>query len=908
MMRLRDWREVMRPRDEVLQGTLNLSSFAADLGDAAAGRGDDEYTVPSEFFGMTHMTEGLRKFLAASLRRVSGKGGDAVIQIRTAFGGGKTHSMLALYHMLKAGYPVREVLDLAGVEAVPRARVAVLAFNHKNPVKADYVSGIRTYTLCGNMAAQLGGYEYVRENDIHRVSPGKDDLIRMFDELGPCVVLMDELVAYGRKLKSAEGLPEEGTYGNFLTFIQELTEAVSMSRNSLVAATLPESDTEAGDDAGIEVLHAAEHTFGRVEAVWKPVTADEGFEIVRKRLFKDCADEEARAQTADAFMSMYRSSSNDFPVHTRESSYREKLIRCYPVHPEVFARLYDDWSTLERFQRTRGVLRLIARVVRELWMNWDGCALIMPGSLPLYRADVLEELTRPLPSHDVWNGIAASDIDGEDSASMRADMNNERFSLVSACRRAARTIMLGSAPSSREHAVRGVDSAHVLLGCVQPGENISVFNEAMNAMKGLLSYLYTDASGDRYWFDTMPNLQKTAKDKAERIEDYRVDEEIRARLSRMTKDNGGVFAGVHVWPKDSQDVPDDSRGVRLVVLRPDASEEDALSLLLNHGNNGRGNRNMIVFLGADPSELNSVRKKVRIYLAWKDIEAGAESLNLGTRQLKEVKQSIARCTAEAENSIQSAWRCVMSPYSKSDERADSIYWDKASTPGTDAIIPSVISCLAGHDWLVLPGKGWAPSLLLDLLDSVKQWKEQEAISVNELWNSLCSYCYLQRVAGYGVLERSIAQGVSDEIFGLADGEEEGKYVGLCYGETVYSVSRSSYIVRKDAALHQLNEDKPERTVSPAEPQLPSEHEKRGHQPEGERLKTRFYASIEMDISRLTRDIRDIASNIIESLGNAGDLSVKIEIHMDNPQGIDKDIVDAVSDNCGHFRNIHYSFD
>ena len=905
-MRLTDWRKVIRPRDEVLQGTLNMSSFAADLGDVAAGRGDDEYTVPSEFFGMTHMTEGLKRFLAASLRRVSGKGGDAVIQIRTAFGGGKTHSMLALYHMLKAGYPVREVLDLAGVEAVPRVRVAVLAFNHKNPVKADYVAGIRTYTLCGNMAAQLGGYDYVRENDIHRVSPGKDDMIRMFDELGPCVVLMDELAAYGRKLKGADGLPEEGTYGNFLTFIQELTEAAAMSRSSLVAATLPESDTEAGGPAGIEVLHEAEHTFGRVESVWKPVTADEGFEIVRKRLFKNCTDEEARAETADAFMSMYRSSSNDFPVHTQDSSYRDRLMKCYPVHPEVFARLYEDWSTLERFQRTRGVLRLIARVVRELWINWDGCALIMPGSLPLYKADVLEELKRPLPSNDVWNTIADVDIDGEDSASMRADMKNDRFSLVSACRRCARTIMLGSAPSSREHAMRGVDSAHVLLGSVQPGENIAAFNEAMNAMKGLLSYLYTDASGDRYWFDTMPNLQKTARDKAERIEDYRVDDEIKARLSRMAKDNSGVFAGVHVWPKNSLDIPDDFRGVRLAVLRPDASDEDALSLLLHHGSNTRGNLNMIVFLGADPSELHNVSRKVRIYLAWKDIEAEAESLNLGTRQLKEVKQNIGRCSTEAESSIKSAWHRVMCPYSMSDGRADSISWDKASTPGTDEIIPSVISCLDGNNWLAIPGKGWAPSHLPNMLESVKQWKEREAVSVNELWNALCSYCYLQRLSGYGVLESTIAAGVSEEMFGLADGVRDGEYSGLRYGEAVYSVSTSSYIVKKDAALRQLN--KPNPPVDPDPPVKQEDDEQPKQQPERESPKTRFYASIEVDLSQPTKDFSHITRDIIESLEGAGDLRVKVEIHMDNPQGIDKDIVDAVSANCRHFRNINYSFD
>ena len=303
---MKSWREVIQPRDDVISGALTLSEFAADLGAVASGGGDvsAEYRNPADFFGMTYLTGGLRDFLVRALNRVCGRGGDPVIQMKTAFGGGKTHSMLALYHMMKSGYPVKEVLEKAGVEAVPKVNVAVLAFNHKNPLKPATVKGITTRTLFGEIAAQLGGekgYGYVRKNDEAGVSPGSDDLRQIFDEFGPCVVLMDELVAYGRKLKKAKqesGLPD-GTYGNFITFIQELTEAALSSRNSLVVATLPESEIETVDEAGREVLRETEHNFARVESVWRPVSPDEGFEIVKRRLFKENVDGTERTITAE---------------------------------------------------------------------------------------------------------------------------------------------------------------------------------------------------------------------------------------------------------------------------------------------------------------------------------------------------------------------------------------------------------------------------------------------------------------------------------------------------------------------------------------------------------------------------------------------------------------------------------
>lgn len=165
---------------------------------------------------------------------------------------------------------------------------------------------------------------------------------------------------------------------------------------------------------------------------------------------------------------MYQENATDFPLEAKEVEYRDRLISCYPIHPEVFDRLYGDWATLERFQRTRGVLRLMAAVIHELWMANDASAMIMPGSIPLDTPNVRDELVRHLP--DTWNSIIDREVDGKDSIPFQKDRANIRYGQKLAARRISRTIMLGSAPSTsalRDQGIRGLETSRILLGVVQ---------------------------------------------------------------------------------------------------------------------------------------------------------------------------------------------------------------------------------------------------------------------------------------------------------------------------------------------------------------------------------------------------------------------------------------------------------
>ena len=887
---LQSWRKVITPHPNICEGTYKNDEFMADLSKASRGEGDSEYTDAREFFSRTYLTAGLKNLLVRALKRVKDGRGEPVIQLKTAFGGGKTHSMLALYHLMRGSselesLPVlRKVFDEAGVFSLPRVKVVVLGCTEIDPTSSVSVHGVSVKTLWGNIGAQLGQYEYVRRADIEGISPGNRVLAEMFDSCGPCVVLMDELVAYGRKLRDEEeknirGSLPAGTFENFLTFIQELTEAAKFSRNSLVVATLPESDSEAGGEKGLKVLHTVEHYFGRLDSVWKPVTASEGFEIVRRRLFLECHDPEARDKTAEAYYRMYQNNGADFPSSAQDVSYRDRIISCYPFHPELFDRLYEDWATLENFQRTRGVLRLMASVVRKLWTSDDNSPLIMPGSLPLYDSGVRYELTRALSESDAWYSIVDGDIDGEGSKACDID-KKERFAPLSAARRSARTIMLGSAPSVRSQSLRGLDEAHILLGTVQPGENIAVYNDAVNKLRESLLYLYSDEY--RLWFDTRATLRKTALNEQKNITPSQIEAEIRKRLNFRGRK---PFSHVHVYSAP-EDVPD-SEELRLVVLGSDWSEELALRIL-----EGRKNQNMVVFLVPEDRQLSDVREVAAKYLAWRRLETKREDLNLDAKQNRELNSAVKSLNEGLDAAVRRAWVCVLVPYTERDSLSVT-RWEKLKMRDTGEVAEEVVRCLKSRDKLT---EKWAASHMNRELGSLV-WDKREYIGVKTLWEYVCEYTYLPRLTDYGVLEAGIKEGVANEkCFALAEGVEDGKYIGLSIEEPA-SVEKSDLLVRRDAANRQLEAEKPGEVIdegpelTPA-PELPVR--------EKPKLKTRFHMNAKLsNTPSLKRDVRKIIDDVIVNLKgiDGEDVKISLDVIMEAPNGIDPNVVKDVSDNC-----------
>lgn len=938
---LPSWRDVIQPHPDVAQGRYKNAEFAADLAQVARGEGSLEYRDPVEFFARTYLTTGLSGLLVEAIHRVAGLDGEPVIQLKTAFGGGKTHSMLALFHLLRGKAPlakiasVAPILEKAGLASLPQTHVAVIVGTALDPSKGrrpPNLPGVTVNTLWGELACQLAIsagkpelYDLIREADKKGVSPGSQKLRQLLDGAGSCLVLIDELVAYGRKLYGQKDLPA-GSFENFITFIQELTEAVRASKSSLVVATIPESDTEIGGEAGKKALEAIEHTFGRMESIWKPVAANEGFEVVRRRLFLDCKNPKGRDLVCNKFSEMYNASPADFPVEARELEYRRRLAACYPIHPEVFDRLYEDWATLEHFQRTRGILRLMAAVIHQLWMTSDASPLILPGALPLSVAPVRDELLRSLS--DNWNGIIDSEVDGNNSEPFKQDQANHRYGRYQASRRVARAILLGSAPTVREQRVRGLEASRIRLGAAQPGEQIAVFNDALGSLQNRLSHLYSGQSGERFWYDTRPNLRKTLGDRASQIQACDIEHEIEERLRRQCKKTPPL-GGVHICPASSLDLPDDQTA-RLVVLpykdacagqaEDCAARRAASQLLEQRGNAPRQYKNMLAFLAPDKASLASLVEMVRQYLAWKSIIKDSGQLDLTGAQIREAENELARSAELVDMRLHEAWSCLLVPAMDSED-IKKIYWTQTRLSGSGGIVERAARKLGQDEQIIT---NWGPALLLMELDRLL-WQDASHLEVKKLWEYLCCYCYLPRLADYHVLEAAIAKGVnSDQYFGYAAGIGKDRYLDLKFNEPA-QIEKSGFLVRREAAMAQLEAEAEERqkpqggqagmdagrqASGDSEPYPSGEDASSGESvnDSGAPKLTHFFLSAELDNVRTVKDVREIMDEVLEHISRDGKLEIRLEVQATAPKGFQQQTVRTATENCRTLKISDFGFD
>lgn len=941
---LRPWREVVMPHADVASGRYQQAEFAADLWQVHLGEGSTEYRDPVEFFRRTYLTDSLRAMLTGAVQRLSTGGGDPVVQLQTNFGGGKTHSMLALFHLFSGVAPtelagIDTVLAAAGVASVPSARRVVLVGNKISPgnpsVKAD---GTVVRTLWGELAWQLGGkaaYARVAADDAHATSPG-DVLRELFNEYGPCLILIDEWVAYARQLHDQSDLPAGGFETQF-SFAQALTESAKLAKNCLLVISLPASDTsgsphtrvddvEVGGTRGREALERLRNVVGRVESSWRPASAEEGFEIVRRRLFEPLADADQFTQrdvVARAFADFYRANQAEFPPETRDAAYEQRLKAAYPIHPEVFDRLYTDWSTLVKFQRTRGVLRLMAAVIHSLWEKGDRGPLILPASIAIDDARVQSELTRYLS--DNWVPVIERDVDGPNSLPMKLDGELPNLGKFSACRRVARAIYLGSAPTAGA-AHQGIEDRRVKLGCVLPGESPAVFGDALRRMASAATYLYAD--GPHYWYSTQPTVTKLAEDRAEQLK--REPDTVAAELERRLKKdlaNAGDFRRIHPLPASGADVPDDFEA-RLVVLGSDhpysreaqsTGELAAKAILENRGNSPRLYRNTLVFLAADRTRLQDLDEAARRYLAWQSILADEAALNLTTHQKRQVEQQMAAADSTVTARLPETWQWLLVPVQSAPQAP--LAWQALKLSGGDALAVRASKKLRGEEFLLI---SFGATRLKMELDRVPLWRGDH-VAVRQLVEDFARYPYLPRLRDPQVLLDAIADGVglltwAHDGFGYADEYDEtsGRYRGLRGGSGIALTDAFSagLVVKADVASRQLDE---ERTAPEPVPGQSPELTGGTPAPDGAGTPTipdlipratRFHGTASLEPTRVGRDAGKIAEEIVAHLvGLVGaNVTVTLEIDASIPSGAPDHVVRAVTENCRTLRFVSQGFE
>lgn len=816
-MSLKPWREVVVPHPDVLNGTFQQSEFAADLTAVHSGRATPEYGDAKAFFERTFITEGMGRLLTQVAQRLNGKGGEPVIQLQTAFGGGKTHTLLAVYHLASRKCPIgqlagiQDVINQAKLMDVPQAKIAVLDGTARAPGQ-PWKNGTQAIrTLWGEMAWQLGqeeGFALVKESDAKGTSPGKDVLCNLLTRYAPCVVLLDELVVYIRQFSEGQQL-SGGTYESNLSFIQSLTEAAKLVPNAVVLASLPESDNQAGGARGISALKALEAIFNRVHALWKTVSPVEAFEIVRRRLFEKIRDPKVRDDVCRAFADSYVAEGVKLPQETHESRYYDRMVQSYPIHPEVFAQLYEEWTTIDGFQRTRGVLKLMAKAIYRLWQDDNKDLMILPGSLPLYDGSARNELIYYLGPG--WDPVMDRDIDGDRAETKEIDNKEPRFGAVQAARRVARTVFLNSAPSSvnPREGKRGIERSRVILGCLQPNQNSSLYSDALNRLASQLHYM--SSSGDktqettRYWFDTRANLRREMEERKQRFEDKN---EVRARLSEIIRKlvaGATLFEGSHIFTPHS-DIPDDA-ALRLIVLPPEQyyskeeprfAQEGVLDCIRQNGTKPRYRSNRLIFLAPDHGALSRLRDCIRVELAWSSIveDVAAMRLTLDNLQAEQAKKELKGAAEVLPRVARECFKWLLCPSQDDPTGKPTVEAFLLNTSGA-ALGPEIQRVCVDNELVI---GTWSPIHLREKL-KLLYWKaEKPAVKANEFWEDTLRYLYLPRLKDRGVLTQAIVKGaVTRDFFGTAYGVLEGKYEGFKFGDSNVQFDDTLYLIEPSAA-------------------------------------------------------------------------------------------------------------
>lgn len=937
------WRDVIEPHEDVATGRFQLAEFAADLHQVWRGEAAFEYGDPVEFFRRTYITEGLASLLVGAARRFTGNGGDPVIQLQTNFGGGKTHALIALYH-LAGGTPANRLNGVAELlvahELGPPShpvRRAVLVGHQLQPGESETKpDGTVVRTMWGELAHQLGGadgYALVAEADRTGTSPGAalTDLLRAS---APCLVLIDEWVGYARQLYGISGLPA-GSFDAHFSFAQALTDAAANTPGALLVATIPSSQIEVGGEGGQAALTRLENLFARTQANWRTATAEESFEIVRRRLFKEVSPDAARQRDAvvRAFTKLYQSRTGDFPPDCREGDYQRRMQATYPIHPELFDRLFGEWSALERFQRTRGVLRLMATVIHSLWISGDSSLLIMPCTVPVDDGDVAEELIRHLDA--AWRTVVEADIDGTGALPLRLDRENSNFGRFQAARKVARTIYFGSAPS-QQAANRGLDDRSIKLGCLQPGDDRpATYSDALRRLSDQAMYLYRD--GTRYWYALQPTVNRMARDRAENhFSDADADEVIRGLVADALRKDIGRFAGVHPCPRSPAEVPDDDEA-RLVALDPsaphdtkvDQSEalEKAQQILMERSGGARQCCNMLVFLAADAARLRDLRQAVRSFLAWESIDRDGGTLGLDEFQRRQTSTKLAEASDTVNTRVGETYIWALHPMQPPDDPTGDIRWERARLTSSMSLAERVSRKLVQDEALIHDYAG--ARLRLDL-DRVPLWRdgsdgERSEVSLGQLWQDFTRYLYLPRLLRRSVLEDAVRKGVADitwsmEGFAYADGHNGERYVGLRAGEQLASIAPSGLIVHPEAANRQFDRERPEvppvdergdsTSATPATTSSASAPVITVDTGSAPPAPTRYYGRVTLPSDRWTRIAADMAEGVVQRLAQAGSAEVKvtIEIEATAGEGFNEAVQSDVTENAATLKFDASDFD
>ncbi len=604
--------QIAIPHEDIVKGKLTMDVFAADLWQVAKGKAIIDYQDPSLFFKKTYITEGLKHILNIAKERFESKVGDSVIQLQTLFGGGKTHTLIALYHKAKEWGAKTVILDGTAL----------------NPKEKKFWEELE-YQLTGKIEITKG-----------EISPGKEAITKILSENSPVLILMDEVLEYATKAAGVK-IGASNLAAQTLAFIQELTGAVSIVGNSLLVFTLPSSTLEHYDENSEKMFQQLQKITGRTEKIYTPVKDDEIEEIIRKRLFQEIKNEESK-KIIDNFIEHLK--KENLLLENEILEYRNRFLKSYPFKPEVIDVLYKRWGSFPTFQRTRGILRLLSIVIHDLLdkkLNF-----IRLGDFNLDNQEIRRELIKHIGQE--WDSIIAQDITTKSSGAKKVDellgssyLSYKLGTIVST------TIFMTSHSGIGE---KSISTKEIKIYTTEPSFSSSVIDTVINNLKEKLFYL----SDEGLFFTNQPNLNKiilSTEDNVQQNEIY--EEEVRIIKQHISKDK--KFK-IYIHPKFSKEI-DDNLELKLLILN---STEPDKEFLENHGEKPRIYKNTMIFLCIDIEKKEAFYSYLRKLIALKKLSQD-KKINLSDSQKNDLKNKLKNQESKEYEELRRFYRKVFLP-------------------------------------------------------------------------------------------------------------------------------------------------------------------------------------------------------------------------------------------------------
>ena len=749
---MRSFHTIAVPHRDILEGRLTMDVFAADLWGVYKGRGPDEYKDGEQFFRKTYQTEGLRNILAIVEKRLMGMGGDPVIQIQTPFGGGKTHTLIAMYHKADQ-WNARKVVIVGTPMSTSDTPWGMLE---------EQLTG-----RIGRFAAQ--------------VSPGREAIYELLSENQPVLILMDEVLEYATKA-AAVTVGESTLAAQTIAFMQELTEVAGTLEKVALVIALPASAMERYDESAEKLFEQLKKVAGRVEKIYTPVQDHEITHVIRQRLFARI-DHGGAGEVIGDFID-YATKESILPAGTEPSEYRKRFESSYPFLPEVVDVLYHRWGSFPNFQRTRGVLRLLSLVTHCL--KDRSLPYISLADFDLFDSEIRRELINFAgPEYD---SIIAADITGMESGSKKIDLSlGDAYKGLKLGTRAATTIFLYSFSGSG-----GTENGGTIEEIKRNATTIenpaSVVTEAVEQLKGMQGLFYLQHHSGKYYFTNEPNLNRILLIRMENVRDAEIKESERELLKNSIS---GVAMKVFVWQELNTDIPD-TTDLKLIILqeRDDEFMKDTMNM---RGSTPRVNRNTLFFLTPLESERTGFYNLLKREIAYRLIRDD-KTLKLSNEQKKEIKTELTKTEGSLNEALRRYYRLFFIPgrdgFKEHDlgiptygeaKKIDDLVYEKLRTAGEvlERIVPLVIK--------------------------ERYLKDAKFVLTEQLYQSSARTPGEVRIVDRVVWENGISEGVREGLFGLGELAGEEPVCRFFGKSTSVALSGSEVIIREDLCIAQEEE-------------------------------------------------------------------------------------------------------